>query len=284
MTQTIEAGANDVFLVGVVEKAPVFVYSERGYRMLEGMIAVERRSGNVDHLPFVGDEYLIEGMPAGRRFALGGRMHHRDRAKYPLSENRTVMSVESVAPDIDGWPDQNTVKLSGFVCRPPYYRETPFGREICELTIAVPRGNGQQDYIMSYLSSIVPVAKRNPGVISDLYTAISNNSETSLSASELIYIASSAVENLHSVSDIEIIRFDGEITAGINAEMHVKDEEVLSKMLDIFYEPINTGSTEATDSAVETAAPSVAAAESQTAAVTAEATQEEPTGAVQETQ
>lgn len=66
--------------------------------------------------------------------------------------------------------------------------------------------------------------------------------------------------------------------------MHVKDEEVLSKMLDIFYEPINTGSTEATDSAVETAAPSVAAAESQTAAVTAEATQEEPTGAVQETQ
>lgn len=148
MTQTIEAGANDVFLVGVVEKAPVFVYSERGYRMLEGMIAVERRSGSVDHLPFVGDEYLIEGMPAGRRFALGGRMHHRDRAKYPLSENRTVMCVETVAPDIDGWPDQNTVKLSGFVCRPPYYRETPFGREICELTIAVPRGNGQQDYIM----------------------------------------------------------------------------------------------------------------------------------------
>ena len=157
-------------------------------------------------------------------------------------------------------------------------------RDINELESNNDRMQRQQDYIMSYLSSIVPVAKRNPGVISDLYTAISNNSETSLSATELIYIASSAVENLHSVSDIEIIRFDGEITAGINAEMHVKDEEVLSKMLDIFYEPLNTGSTEATDSAVETAAPSVAAAESQTAAVTAEATQEEPTGAVQETQ
>ncbi len=157
-------------------------------------------------------------------------------------------------------------------------------RDTNELESNNDRMQRQQDYIMSYLSSIVPVAKRNPGVISDLYTAISNNSETSLSATELIYIASSAVENLHSVSDIEIIRFDGEITAGINAEMHVKDEEVLSKMLDIFYEPLNTGSTEATDSAVETAAPSVAAAESQTAAVTAEATQEEPTGAVQETQ
>lgn len=97
----------------------------------------------------------------------------------------------------------------------------------------------QQDYIMSFLGSIIPVAKSNPSIIPELYSAIKQNTETSLKASELIYLASSAVANLHSISDIEFVKFDGKITEGINAEMRVTDEEVLTKMLDIFYEPLN---------------------------------------------
>ena len=123
---------------------------------------------------------------------------------------------------------------------------------------------------MSFLGSILPEAKKNPGMISDLYSAIKENSETSLSATELVYIASSAVENIHSLSDIEIVKFDGEITAGINAEMHVSDNEVLSKMLDIFYEPLNTSATEAsesTDTSNSAAAAQAAASQTTTATV-----------------
>ena len=144
-------------------------------------------------------------------------------------------------------------------------------RDIKELESNNDRMQRQQEYIMSFLGSIVPEAKKNPKVISELYSAIRENSETTLSASELIYIASSAVENIHSLSDIEIIKFDGEIVAGINAEMYVSDDEVLSKMLDIFYEPLNTSATEAPES-TETDNSSAAAAQaaaSQTTTATA---------------
>ncbi|MEE3493041.1 LCP family protein [Ruminococcus sp.] len=144
-------------------------------------------------------------------------------------------------------------------------------RDTKELESNNDRMQRQQEYIMSFLGSIVPEVKKNPKVISELYSAIRENSETTLSASELIYIASSAVENIHSLSDIEIIKFDGEIVAGINAEMYVSDDEVLSKMLDIFYEPLNTSATEAPES-TETDNSSAAAAQaaaSQTTTATA---------------
>lgn len=117
-------------------------------------------------------------------------------------------------------------------------------RDITELESNNDRMQRQQEYIMSFLGSIIPEAKKNPGIIPDLYSAIKQNSETSLKASELIYFASSAIANIHSLSDIEIVKFDGEITKGINAEMHVSDDEILSKMLDIFYVPLGTSVTE----------------------------------------
>jgi len=148
MAQTIEAGTNDVYLIGVVEQEPIFVYNERGYRMFEGLLEVERRSGEVDHLPFVGDEDMIGELAFGERVAIGGMMHHRDRGSYPETKNRTAVFVLSISYAPANWPAQNSVKLSGHICRPTNFRVTPRGRELCELTVAVPRGNGHQDYIV----------------------------------------------------------------------------------------------------------------------------------------
>ena len=41
----------------------------------------------------------------------------------------------------------NRVELSGALCKPPVYRSTPFGREICDLMLAVNRAFGKSDYI-----------------------------------------------------------------------------------------------------------------------------------------
>src|SRR5699024_3010123 len=41
----------------------------------------------------------------------------------------------------------NEIYLNGFVCKPPVYRTTPFGREITDLLIAVNRSYGKSDYI-----------------------------------------------------------------------------------------------------------------------------------------
>ena len=44
-------------------------------------------------------------------------------------------------------PAQNDVSLTGSVCKPPIYRRTPLGREICDVMLAVPRPYHRTDYI-----------------------------------------------------------------------------------------------------------------------------------------
>ena len=43
----------------------------------------------------------------------------------------------------------NEVVLIGFVCKKPIYRQTPFGREIADLLLAVNRAYNKSDYIPS---------------------------------------------------------------------------------------------------------------------------------------
>ena len=42
---------------------------------------------------------------------------------------------------------QNEVCREGAVCKPPVYRRTPLGREICDVMLAVPRPYRRTDYI-----------------------------------------------------------------------------------------------------------------------------------------
>ena len=41
----------------------------------------------------------------------------------------------------------NSIVLSGYICKPPVYRTTPFNREIADLLLAVNRAYNKSDYI-----------------------------------------------------------------------------------------------------------------------------------------
>ena len=41
----------------------------------------------------------------------------------------------------------NTILLSGYICKPPVYRTTPFNREIADVLVAVNRAYNKSDYI-----------------------------------------------------------------------------------------------------------------------------------------
>lgn len=41
----------------------------------------------------------------------------------------------------------NGILLSGYICKPPVYRTTPFNREIADVLIAVNRAYNKSDYI-----------------------------------------------------------------------------------------------------------------------------------------
>ena len=49
--------------------------------------------------------------------------------------------------EIEECGNSNIIELDGFVCKEPKYRETPLGREITDMLLAVNRGYGKSDYI-----------------------------------------------------------------------------------------------------------------------------------------
>lgn len=131
-------------------------------------------------------------------------------------------------------------------------------RDIKELESNNDRMKRQQDYIMAFLGSIMPAIKSNPTIIPDLYNAIKENSSTSLSASELVYLVTDVATKLKRISDVEFYKFNGTITLGQYAEMRVTNEEVLKTMLEIFYKRVeNTAATDAVGNPINTAHPTV---------------------------
>ena len=49
--------------------------------------------------------------------------------------------------DYNPGKNPNSIVLSGYICKPPVYRTTPFNREIADLLIAVNRSYNKSDYI-----------------------------------------------------------------------------------------------------------------------------------------
>ncbi|MEG1395272.1 MAG: single-stranded DNA-binding protein, partial [Clostridia bacterium] len=48
---------------------------------------------------------------------------------------------------VDELTNPNFIEITGFVCKKPIYRMTPFKREICDVLIAVNRAYNKSDYI-----------------------------------------------------------------------------------------------------------------------------------------
>ena len=85
-----------------------------------------------------------------KRAAIKGQFRsfnqYGDSGKRKLVLNIFALEIE-VLDDSDEREDENEICLDGYICKPPVYRETPFGREISDLLIAVNRSYGKSDYI-----------------------------------------------------------------------------------------------------------------------------------------
>ena len=58
-----------------------------------------------------------------------------------------VFAREIILTEASEEEDKNEIYLEGFVCKKPNYRQTPFGREISDLLVAVNRAYNKSDYI-----------------------------------------------------------------------------------------------------------------------------------------
>ena len=81
-------------------------------------------------------------MADGAKVLLGSRSYNK------LVDGRTRLYLTIFARELTDCEDLvNEIELKGFLCKPPVFRVTPFGREITDLLVAVNRAYNKSDYI-----------------------------------------------------------------------------------------------------------------------------------------
>ena len=125
------------------------IYGEGFYRF---DVEVERLSGAADALPVTVSERIIDKdeMKPGQLILIRGQIRSYNNYVEADRKNKLVLTVfardiEPQTEPVD--PSPNDVFLNGYLCKPPIYRTTPFGREIADLLVAVNRSYNKSDYI-----------------------------------------------------------------------------------------------------------------------------------------
>lgn len=132
---------------GVIVTEPEFSheYGDQSFYLFD--LAVTRLSGTVDTIPVMVKAGLpgFAGLSKGDRICVKGYINTRRREDGVVPKTQTYINCYKLEPAAD--KDTNFVTLFGYVCGNKGLRETPKGRKITELTIAVPRYKRVSDYV-----------------------------------------------------------------------------------------------------------------------------------------
>ncbi len=146
---------NHLVLVGKVTSDKKFSHEIYGESFYIFDLEVPRLSGNSDIIPITISERLIleKELEIGDKVAIEGQF--RSYNSYENEKNRLILTV--FAKDIKYLSQEeeedssekvsNEVTLVGYICKKPIYRQTPFGREISDILLAVNRAYNKSDYI-----------------------------------------------------------------------------------------------------------------------------------------
>ena len=138
---------NKVYLAGEVDSLPQYSHELFGEGFYEFNIRVARLSNQTDIIPLTVSERLINeaNLEVGKKIALNGQFRSYNKI---IDEKSKLMLTVFVREFCDEIPENpNIAELSGYICKPPIYRTTPFNREICDLLLAVNRAYNKSDYI-----------------------------------------------------------------------------------------------------------------------------------------
>ena len=143
----MENAANRITLTGTLDTLPVYSHANHDRKFYRLTLLVERLSGAIDALPVLAAEDVLEqaDLFLGSRIAVTGQV--RSFNNRASEGRRLIISVYAETLTTTDAPAQNDVRLTGTVCKPPVYRRTPLGREICDVMLAVPRMYRRTDYI-----------------------------------------------------------------------------------------------------------------------------------------
>ena len=121
------------------------MYGEGFYEM---SVLVKRLSGQADILPVTISERLIQDKQLGIGSEISAIGQFRSYNKLVDGKSKLMLTV-FVRELLEGEAQKNpnSIVLSGYICKQPVYRTTPFNREIADLLVAVNRSYNKSDYI-----------------------------------------------------------------------------------------------------------------------------------------
>ncbi len=153
---------NHLILAGKITSEKRFSHEIYGESFYIFDIEVPRLSGATDIIPVTISERLVstDELTIGRKVMIEGQF--RSYNSYQNEKNKLVLTVfvkelqfiqdSEIKTDEEEKQElkegsSNEVTLIGFICKTPIYRQTPFGREISDILIAVNRAYNKSDYI-----------------------------------------------------------------------------------------------------------------------------------------
>ncbi|MDE6059760.1 MAG: single-stranded DNA-binding protein [Clostridia bacterium] len=139
---------NKVYFMGEIVSDAKFSHEVYGEGFYEFYVKVMRLSGQADILPVTISERLIQGNDFKIGSTISALGQFRSYNKLEGGKSRLMLTV-FVREIVEASPanNPNSIVLSGYICKPPVYRTTPFNREIADLLIAVNRAYNKSDYI-----------------------------------------------------------------------------------------------------------------------------------------
>jgi single-stranded DNA-binding protein len=145
---------NHLTLIGKVTSDKTFSHETYGEKFYSFDLEVIRLSENSDIIPITISERLLPevNLAIGTKLAIDGQF--RSYNNYENEKNRLILTVfaKDVVEVKDETEEQdpkasNEIILIGYLCKKPIYRQTPFGREIADILLAVNRAYNKSDYI-----------------------------------------------------------------------------------------------------------------------------------------
>lgn len=153
------ADNNHLILMGKVTSEKRFSHEIYGESFYIFDMEVPRLSQTQDIIPVTVSERLIpEGtLEIGKKVLIKGQF--RSYNSFENEKNKLILTVfakdiffeEEIENELNNEESKdivsNEVILTGYICKKPIYRQTPFGREIADLLLAVNRAYNKSDYI-----------------------------------------------------------------------------------------------------------------------------------------
>lgn len=144
----MERKNNNADVAGVVVEKTTYSHSCKGEKFYRTVIESARLSGTIDKIPMVFSEKLAkaEEIVPGINISVYGEFRSRNKTCRD-GKHRLFLFLFAEEIDLENGGEYNKVFLDGFICKKPVFRETPGGRRVADILLAVNRPVNKSSYI-----------------------------------------------------------------------------------------------------------------------------------------